>query len=519
TLMTLKTTINEGLRYKIGDLLFSGNYVFTSKQLHKALAIKEGDIYNENKFMITMQSIQEKYSERGYIRLMIDPVFEYDEDRGLANLEFKITENGIVYIDRIHIEGNNVTRDYVIRKQLLINEGSPFNVKKIRRTQEKIYNLGFFSDVRLDVEQATDNTADLVFVVEEQKTGLASVGAGYSSQDGMLGTIQISQTNLFGRAQRLNFLWEFGERRQNYQIGFAEPYLFGSDTSFGIDLFNMIRDREYVYRDFNDRTKSDWYKEENKGVILKFGRTLSDYYKIKFSFGHEEVEVYDVNDDTSPEHIELIEQEDRGIHEVNSVTTTLIRDTRDNVFDPSRGSISALSLKLAGTVIAGDSDFGKFTASHSWFLPTFWKFVLGFNVKAGGARHFNPSESVPIYERFYVGGAESVRGYDYRGDIGPGSGGNYMLVYNVEYKFPIVSERGRTILQGAFFCDVGGMWDDQDQIRLDIGRGVYDMRSGVGFGIRFKTPVFPIRLDWGYGLNQREGKIPAQFYFTIGQIF
>lgn len=208
-----------------------------------------------------------------------------------------------------------------------------------------------------------------------------------------------------------------------------------------------------------------------------------------------------------------------GEQNTSSIGLSCSRDTRDNVFDPSEGAYTTLSTKFAGGLFGGNRNFTKYQVGHSWFIPTFWKFVLGFNVSGGVVTAFPPSKNVPIYETFYVGGAESVRGYDYRGDIGPGGGGNYKIVYNVEYKFPIVQEMNHTVLQGAFFCDVGGTWNDQNRVTLEIGRGTYQMKSGVGFGIRFKTPIFPIRLDWGYGLNKAPGKTPDQFYFTIGSIF
>ncbi|MFH1715159.1 MAG: outer membrane protein assembly factor BamA [Elusimicrobiota bacterium] len=518
--MTLVITVKEGMRYKVGNINFEGNTIFSKDDFAKEVVLKTGQMYGEENFQRSLQGIHDMYAERGYIRSSIDPEFIYNEEQNVVDFKFSIIENGIVYIDRIYIEGNDVTKDYVVRKQLVIKEGDSFNVKKVRRSQEQIYNLGFFQDVQIDVDENALDSANLAFIVDEQKTGMASVGAGYSSQDGMLGTIQVSQINFAGRAQKLNFMWEFGEKRQNYQISFTDPYFLRSDTSFGIDIFNTNRSREYVYIDDYGFSRSDWYTEERVGGRLRLGKKLSDIYTAGMSYSREQVRVSDVSDDASSNHLALIEQQDQGTQKTNTLAVSGSRDTRDNVFDPSRGAKTNLSLELAGSfLLGGHTNFTKITTAHSFFIPTFWKFVIGFNCQAGLVSHFYPSNDVPIYEKFYVGGAESVRGYDYRGDIGPGSGGNYMFVYNVEYKFPIVQESNHTILQGAFFLDVGGMWDNQKKITLEIGRRENDMRAGVGFGVRFKTPVFPIRLDWGYGLNQREGKHPSQFYFTIGQLF
>jgi outer membrane protein insertion porin family len=197
----------------------------------------------------------------------------------------------------------------------------------------------------------------------------------------------------------------------------------------------------------------------------------------------------------------------------------IVYDTRDYIFDPSRGNRQLLNLQIAGGPLGGNVNFVKGIAKSSWFFPTFWKFVLSFNLNVGMIGSYGGQATVPIYEKFYVGGADTVRGYKYRTEIGPYDGGEFMTVLNVEYKFPIVAEKGRTILQGAFFYDIGGTWAKPDDIKFSLGTEERNFRSGVGFGIRFATPVFPLRLDWGYGLNHKEGEALQQFYFTIGNVF
>ncbi|MFC1501396.1 BamA/TamA family outer membrane protein, partial [Elusimicrobiota bacterium] len=197
----------------------------------------------------------------------------------------------------------------------------------------------------------------------------------------------------------------------------------------------------------------------------------------------------------------------------------VVWDTRDNYFDASRGNRQSLSVQVAGGPFGGDVNFIKPIARSSWYFPTFWKFVFSLNGTVGLVENTYPSTDVPIYEKFYVGGAESIRGYTYRSEIGPAEGGKLMTIFNAEYKFPIVQERKRTILQGAFFADCGGAWRSPNDFTFNIGTGDNDMKVGVGFGIRFTTPVFPLRLDWGYGLNHKEGEELSQFYFTIGNIF
>ena len=512
--MYIEIPINEGEQFKVGEITFSGNTVFEGEFLKKRFSLSSGKIYNEKKYQEGIMNIQSVYAEKGYIRMEVNPQKELDREEKLVKINFEIIERGKVYIDRVYLEGNTITKEYVVRRELLIKEGDPFNVGLIRRTQEKVYNLGFFEDVKVDVEQ-TDvlDKADLVLSVVEKKTGLASVGAGYSSQDGVLGTMQVSQTNLLGRGQKVTLLWEFGEKKQNYEIGFFEPWLFGTRSSFGCNVFDTVRIKDFVYTE-GDVERSDRYKEGKRGGDLRVGRRLSDKYSTSITYAYEEVEIYDADSEYM--------QSQEGIDTTSSMTEYFVRDSRDNVFDASRGSKNSISVEVAGGILSGNNNFTKGLFSSSWFFPTFWRFVLGFHGEFGRVKEFGPSDEVPIYERFYVGGAESVRGYDYRGQVGPSEGGKYMTVFNMEYKFPIVMERGRTILQGAIFADVGGAWLTKDAIDFKIGSGDEQMKSGVGAGIRFKTPVFPIRLDWGYGLNHKDS-VPTsnrhQWYFTIGQVF
>ena len=458
------------------------------------------------------------YAEKGYIRSNIDAEIIYDS-KETVSIKFNIVENNIVYIDRIYIEGNNITKDYVIRREFVVKEKSIFDLNKVKRTQEKIFNLGFFKDINIDMESKTDDKIDLVFKVEEQPTGMATVGGGYSSEDGVIGTMQLSKNNLFGRGQKVNLLWEFGKTRQNYQLNFTDPYIFKSNIAFGIDIFNMKRYRDYVYTQDSGYTRTDVYREYHKGGAVKFGKKIFTNSNISLGYSFDRVEITDVDDDPSIRHKILQDESDKGVQDTSSITLTLYRDTRDNIYYTKRGNFEKIAIKKAGTILGGNNDFIKVLTNGSIFFPLFWEFVLAFNVDLGFVKEIDNSINVPIYERFFIGGADSVRGYDYRGDIGPDEGGNYRMVYNIEYKFPIVREKKQTILQGVFFFDLGGAWSKKRDVKFKIGEDEDKMKRGFGFGIRFTTPVFPIRLDWGYGLDKEEGEKPSQFYFTIGQLF
>ncbi|MCP4481789.1 MAG: outer membrane protein assembly factor BamA [bacterium] len=517
--MTLKLEIKEGPEYYIKNIQFSANTVFTDLELLEGLSICNYKNFKQSEYEESLIHIRSKYAERGYIQAQILPELIYQKPNAVL-LKINIIENQVIYIDKIFINGNDITKDYVIRREFIIKENEPFNVKKVQRTQERIFNLGFFKDIQIDLDQIDEKTVDLNFNVEEQPTGMASIGAGYSSEDGLIGNLQFTKKNLLGRGQKLSLLWEFGKTKQNYQISFTEPYFFGSFISLGVDIFDINRERDYVYKNDSDGTSTDIYSEEHKGGSIRFGRRFWENYRANIGYGFDRVRVYNVDADTDTNHLELIEEQDKGYQDTSSISLSLSRDTRNNVFYTQSGSYARIKTKLAGTdILGGDNNFVKNSLEYSKFFPLFWKFVLAINAETAMINHFYPSGNSPIYEKFFIGGSESVRGYDYRGDIGPEDGGRYKFVYNIEYKFPLYQEKKTTILQGALFCDVGGAWKDGGDVTLEIGRGEYQMKAGFGLGIRFTTPAFPIRFDWGYGGGKPDGERKAQFYFTIGQLF
>ncbi|MDH5174290.1 MAG: outer membrane protein assembly factor BamA, partial [Elusimicrobiota bacterium] len=238
--------VYEGLKYTVGDIQFQDNYVITQEDLEKDLELKRGEVFSQEKFERSLFNIQEHYAEKGYILMRSNPEYLTDDEKKVVNISVSISENGIVYLSRIHLGGNVVTKDYVIKREFLVQEGEPFNVKKIRRTQEKLYNLGFFSDVAIEIGETGDpRRADLICQVTEQRTGLLTMGAGYSSQDGLLGTFQITQSNFLGRGQRIDLMVEVGKKKTNYQVGFTEPWFLGRHVLFGVAIYDTDRDRDY----------------------------------------------------------------------------------------------------------------------------------------------------------------------------------------------------------------------------------------------------------------------------------
>ncbi|MDR1417870.1 MAG: outer membrane protein assembly factor BamA [Endomicrobium sp.] len=511
TAMFLKINIDEGNKYEIGNVSYSGRFAIDDKIIQKVIKLKRKQIYNQDKIIEIVREIYSLYSDRGYLNAKIEPEFnKANESSNIVDVNFSIQENTIVYIGNIYIDGLVSTKDKVIRREILLSPGDVFSFQKVRRSVEKIYNLGFIESVETQpMPTGAQDVLDLSLAITEGKPGIITAGIGYSSVDQLIGSLQLQHMNLFGLAQRLNLLCEFGSRRQNYEIDWTEPRILDKNISLTLSLFDMNRKKDYA-------TYTEAYEEGRIGFSTKIGPRLSDYVSLMFGYTFEDIKLKDIKDSVKKQ-IEQAADLSKG--KTSSIFTQIVYDSRDYVFDPSKGSRQVLNFQIANDQIGGDINFVRGIARSTWFFPTFWKFVLTANVEFGAITAYGNQTLVPIYERFYTGGPSDVRGYKPRVQIGPVNGGKVKGVFNVEYKFPIVAEKGRSILVGSFFYDVGGSWADFNTIKLDLGTGERNLRSGVGFGIRIATPVFPIRLDWGYGLNHKEGEPLQEFYFTMGNAF
>lgn len=538
-LARIRFNVIEGPEFKVGNVEFEGYTIFTEKELRKALVIKQNKKYQQDKLDESVQNVSGLYADKGYLRTEVDAT-PVRNSTGTVDFKINIQESSVVYVDGVYVDGNTYTKEYVIKREVLLKPGDVFSAGRMRRSVEKIYNLGFLEDVNVDVQQPRDpNQADLIFSVKEGKPGVLSAGAGFSSVDRFVGTLQVQHSNLFGRAQRLDFSYEFGSRRQNFEIGWTDPWFLGYNMSGGVDLFNTIRRRDFP-------GNRDSFREKRRGLSGRLGPRISDNVGLLFGYTIQTTEIFDVEAEIKEDLFPTFgipKEEALGTDSISQIKSSFLsevaRDTRDNRFDATRGNRNTASLELAGGPFGGDVNYYKPQVTSAFFFPTFWKFVFSVSGRFAWVNSFSPSLDVPSSERFFLGGPDTVRGYD-NNSIVPRTfepnefgveevsqiPGRIMTLFNVEYKFPIVQERNRTIFQGAFFLDVGGTWLRTKDIDFTTGGLDNRMKAGVGFGFRFKTPVFPIRLDFGIPLNPRDTDTSRQGdskslqpYFTIGNVF
>lgn len=511
-----KTRINiglgviEGRSYRFGETTFSGNDVIKSSSLAKALDYRPGKVFNQEKFEFTIRTIQELYADTGRLHMRVNPVKTFNAATDRMDVRFEIVEGHISYIAHVDVEGNKATKTYVLAREIVIKPGDPFSATRVRKSREKILNLGFIDDVEFDLTPVGDDKVDLTFDVSEGKPGVLTAGAAYSSIDGLIGTLSLQHLNLFGRAQKASVQWSFGKRVQDYSVSWTTPWVNDKPVSLGVDVFNTRRVNPF------DTSLSAYVEKRTGGTIRVGPRFSEDRWQLNFSYSLSRI------------RIENVESQFSGVlSEGTSILSTfgaeLARDTRDSIWDPTRGSRNSLGANISGGPFQGDIHLFKpyFANQKHWTLFTVedWPFVLSFYNRGAYATQFNKTPQVPVQDRYFIGGQDSLRGYSPSGEAGFRQGGKFYDVANLEFGFPLARERRKTIVKLVFFGDIGGSWDRVKDISGRIGSNERDLKSDVGFGLRFVTPAFPIRLDYGYGLNHRTGERLYQINFGLGPLF
>ncbi|RJO64615.1 MAG: outer membrane protein assembly factor BamA [Candidatus Omnitrophota bacterium] len=514
SLLYITITVQEGKKYLVGSLEIKGNQDISEKDiLSKLKEATPGKVFSQEALKQDIANIQSLYFDRGYISMQIQEGISLNTYTGRVDIVYTIRENDITYVDKIKIRGNVKTKDLVIRRELRIKPGDRFDGDKLRRSKERLQNLGFFDEISYDTEDAASpEKKDLVVDVKETKTGAFSFGGGYSTVDEFIGFVEIEQKNFdwknwpyfTGGGQVLKFRGQFGTVSSGFDLGFTEPWLFDYPVSFGFDIYKRTHKRE---------TDIGYgYDEDITGGDLRLGKEISEYVRASATYRYDEIEITNISDDATNDL-----KSEYGKNTISSTELGLTYDTRDNVFDTRKGNLLSGSFQVAGGPFAGDKDFTKFYGRASHYFPLFKNAVLEARGRLGLADPYGGSSKVPIYERFFAGGAYSLRGYHERkiGPIDPVSkdplGGESMILGNLEYTYPLMG-----FLKVATFYDTGNVWSKAS----DVGAGGFKSSTGIGF--RIKTPIGPVSLDYGIPLNKEPGeedKGSGRFHFSVSHGF
>lgn len=466
-----------------------GNQVYSTDKIEDMLTVKKGEILNIRQLNTDLANIEASYRQDGYILAKLRDI-SIDES---GNLTLTFNE-GI--LEGYVVKGNDKTKDYVITREMRIKPGEVFDAKKARRSMQRVYNLGFFEDVSVKILPGKEDPNNIIMelTVIEKRTGSFGIGAGYSSEDGLLGMVSIGDTNFRGTGDSVKAMYEFGGDGgddSGYSISYTKPWLDEKETTGTFRIY----DRKFEYDDYdNGGDLIETYDKKNQGYELNFGRPTDEYTMnyLGFKINNTEYRGHEDGLDRSKN----TEWLDNNFGETRSIIASLVRDTRDNIFYPTEGTRTSLSVEYAG--LGGDFDYTKLMGSVQKYYKVGHAQVLAFRGSAGYA-----NEDLPEAALFEVGGQNSVRGYR-DGQFS----GNRMLMGTMEYRFPLMNK-----VQGALFTDVGDAWGGKSWGSWSSIEEDLDLHASVGLGLQMQTPIGAMRLDYGWG---EDG---GRLHFNVGGNF
>ncbi|HOE37471.1 MAG TPA: outer membrane protein assembly factor BamA [Kiritimatiellia bacterium] len=506
--------VHEGPVYTLAAWRIEGMQSFAERDVVRGVVVNTGAVATLEGLTRGAQNIRDYYGSRGYIKTLVDPRITLDTNRAAAAVMYHVQEGPLAYIQNIEIRGNAQTQDKVIRREIGVAPGEVYNDVKIRASENRLRNLNYFSFVNSYPEDTVvSNRFNLVFDLEEQRTGQFMVGAGFSSIDNVLGYVELTQGNfdLFGwprftgGGQRLRLRAQIGDSRSDLELSLIEPWFLNRRLSLGLDLFR--RDARYL---------SDDYDQISTGGSLTLGKPLyTIFHRVNWIYGLENIDIRNVETNAS----DLIKAEGGGRLKSYG-TMELIRDTRNNTFVATRGFRGSVSATLAGGPFGADEDTYQFQLRASQYIPLWFDHVLNLRGWTSVIHEYGDSERVPIFDRLFAGGPRTVRAFRYR-KVGPKDqnnealGGRSVATATAEYTLPVVDK-----IRFAVFYDAGIVWQgvyekDNDPDSVAVGDGIFC--DGYGLGVRFDFPGFPIQLDYAWPINTDDYQSDSgRFSFTIG---
>jgi len=489
-------TINvvEGPQYRVDEVKLTGVTLLPESEVRRQLKFKPGDVFSRTSLRESVNAIADLYSTIGRASADITPRTEQLPAAAKVNVTMEIVEGPVVYVERINISGNLRSEDKILRREVPMVEGDMFTLQKMQRARQRLINLGYFDMVNVTTAPGSDKTKIIVNVeVTEKPTGIFSIGGGYSSADQFVGTIDLSQNNFLGKGYVASLRIRAGAVTQQGIISFTNPWLFDRPLSAGFDIYTTNR----VFTDYN---------YASTGFTPRLSHPFAEYWRWHLGYRISQDHITHIADGVvSPD---LLQQ--KGIHVTSMISGSITRDSRDNIQAPSRGGQLGLSVDVAG--LGGDIRFVKTVASATYFKTIWFGHIISGRIEGGYIVGWGGAE-IPIFERFYLGGPNTLRGWKFRqvspvDSTGFAIGGTTEVLSNVEYLIPLPFG-----LRIAGFFDAGNVYGSGTN---SIGSII---RSDVGGGVRWLSPFGPLRLDYGVKLDRQKGEDLGAFQFSVGSAF
>jgi outer membrane protein insertion porin family len=502
----------EGLQYRVGTVRFSGESGIPEARLREVAKLAPGEVFSREIVLGDLLALTNIVNDQGYAQALVSPGVEKRKEYPLADVTYRFERGTKFRFGKVDVSGNTKTLDRVVRRNLDVADGATYTATGLKTSKENLTRIGYFKDVKIGTAPSkTPGEMDVKVDVQEGPTGTLSGGAGYSSVDKIFGVVNLSENNLFGRAWRLSLNTQFGANRTTFALDFRDPYFFDTDYNLLLTAYKT----DIKYTDF---------EKKSTGARAGLGYNLTRFTSASVAFRVDDSQIYAISGVTPSATVEQAIAQ--GLQKTRSISFNAIRNTTNRHIDPSRGSVQSGSLEYAGGFLGGDTQIVKYFLNARAFYPVTATTTFSWNVLWG---HVVPNYGglgdgeVPLYERFFLGGPYSVRGFKSRSlsPVDPATGeqvgGNKELIVNLEYTFPLVSEIG---FKGVLFTDVGnawaqGVWPFQQGDWIG-GQGVW---IGYGVGVRWYSPMGPLRFEVGWNYDAPPGAPKRVMEFTVGTPF
>jgi outer membrane protein insertion porin family len=516
--------IAEGDQFKIGKVdIVGADLPPDSIRLREGIETTTGEVFSASALREDSQKLTERLSEDGYAFATVEPQTAIDEQSKTVDITFQADRGKPVVIDRIEIEGNTKTRDKVIRREMRLQEQELFSARKLRKSRESLQRLGFFQEVNITTRRAAaEDRMNVAVAVKEAQTGAFSAGAGFSSADALLFNVRIQENNLFGRGQRVVVNADVGSIRRNIVLSFTEPYFRDTPLTVGVDIFDWRLEFDDFARSGRGAGTQVTYPVTAFGYDTLWGLPL-DEVRVGADYRIEQAKIGDIDFSASRSI-----RAEAGTSLVSSITPRVSRNTLNHAFDPTAGSFQDFSVELAGL---GGTQFVKMEARERWYYTFLRTKSLGdFTYSLGAALGYGigneglNGDELPLFERYFPGGINSIRGFETR-TLGPREvrknifgqvvdttpiGGSEQVILNNEIIFPIVQGIG---LKGVVFVDAGNAYSAEDGITID------ETRVSAGAGLRWLSPLGPFRIELGKPLVSKKFDEESLVLFSFGGPF
>ena len=499
---TILFKIDEGIRSRFSKVEILGNKALPDDQLKTALIVKPQIPYTEKRIREGKGTLLSAYKKKGYLYAEIVPSLHFSLDQTDAMVTYHITEGLPVKVGHIKLKGNLYTQDRIILRELAIHPGEAYDPGKILKSQRQIYRTGHFSSVQLNPVLISDQPTlqDIELTVVERPRVALELGVGYANREQFRGFIEVSHRNLWGTGRGISARLKLSRVEEQYLLTYREPWLYGPTVSGRLTAFFI--DVQEV--SFNLRTFSGIF-----GIDKTFSPSLKG--SIVYQLERKQTTNFARTTEITPEDV--------GFFTIGSLNLSLIQDTRDDPFNPRRGSVSSLLIRDAAKILGSEVQLVKLILQNRFFQTLSPRWVFAFSARVGVAERFGETTIIPLSERFFLGGRNTIRGYDEdklgveggnKATIVNGipTGGNAMFAFNEELRLTLPKSFGL-----VFFLDHGNVWQSYRDVSLK------EVKSSAGIGLRYHTPIGPFRLDWGFKLNKEPGESASVFHFTLGHAF